>query len=190
MTVTPVETRDIPIAELTRFPGNARRGDVAKIRASIRRLGQYRSLVVRDHDGKLTILAGNHTSRAMTAEGYETARCEVITCTDDDAVRINIADNKIGELPDPDTGERYDRMSLAEQLAYLDGDFDGTGWTAEEAAALLDGDGEGGPGEGDADQDDIPEAFGVIVECQTEAQQARLLQQLDAEGFRVRALVS
>jgi len=149
-------TRDIRLGDLERFPGNARRGNVAEIRKSIRRHGQYRSLVVRSHDGKLTILAGNHTAAALEAEGHETARCEVIECSDDEARRINAADNRLGELPDPETGERYDSDALAELLAGLDGDFDGTGWTEDDLDALLAEDEELPPG-GGGDPDDAPE---------------------------------
>lgn len=184
-----VAVRDLDLGELENYPGNPRRGDVEQIRKSLRRLGQYRSLVVRVAGERLVILAGNHTDMAMLAEGWTTARCELIECTDDEAARINAADNRIGELPDPETKERYDRDALVDQLTSFNEDFEGTGWTADDLAALFDDD-EGGPGEGDADQDDIEPAFGVIVTCDTEQQQARLLEQLDAEGFKVRALVA
>jgi ParB-like chromosome segregation protein Spo0J len=130
-------TQEVRLSELTRFPGNARRGNVAEIRKSIRRHGQYRSLAVRSHDGTLTVLAGNHTADALEAEGRESARCELIECSDEEARRINLADNKYGELPDPDTGQRYDDEALAELLAGLDGDYDGTGWTQDDLDALL-----------------------------------------------------
>lgn len=129
-------TRDVDLTALARFPGNARRGDVEAIRASIRRHGQYRSLVVRDTGDSLVILAGNHTRDALEAEGHASARCEVIECDDGEARRINLADNRLGELPGPD-GLRYDDAELAELLAGLDGDFDGTGWAAEDLNALL-----------------------------------------------------
>jgi 16S rRNA G966 N2-methylase RsmD len=149
-------TREVQISDLTRYPGNARRGNVAEIRKSIRRHGQYRSLVVRSHDGNLTILAGNHTRDALEAEGRDSARCEVIECTDAEARRINAADNRIGELPDPETGERYDADALADLLSGLDGDFDGTGWTEEDLADLLAED-DPGPAGGGGDPDDAPE---------------------------------
>lgn len=134
-------TREVALSELARFPGNARRGNVGEIRRSLRRHGQYRAIVVRQcPDGTRVILAGNHTADALQAEGRETARCELIECDDDEARRINLSDNRLGELPDPETGERYDGDELAGLLASLDGDYDGTGWTAEDLAALLDDD--------------------------------------------------
>jgi ParB/Sulfiredoxin domain len=125
-------TRDIPIASLTPFPGNPRRGNLEEIRKSVRRLGQYRSVVVRDTGAELVILAGNHTIQAMQAEGHQTAHCGVITCTDDEARRIAAADNRLPELGD------YENQALAELLAALDGDLDGTGWTVHDLDNLAD----------------------------------------------------
>jgi DNA modification methylase len=126
-------TRDIPLADLTRFPGNARRGNVDEIRASIRRHGQYRSLVVRDTGDGLVILAGNHTRDAIEAEGHTHARCEVIQCSDDEARRINIADNRLSDMASDDAD------ALVELLSYLDGDYVGTGWTEEDVDAIVHG---------------------------------------------------
>lgn len=146
MPVTWIGTRDVPISALQRFPGNARRGDVDAIRSSIRRFGQYRAIVVRDTGDGLVIVAGNHTRDALEAEGHDSARCEVIRCTDDEARRINLADNRLAELGG------YDDSDLAALLASLDGDYDGTGWAQEDLDALLDAE-----PEGSGDPDDVPE---------------------------------
>ena len=132
MTAVYVETRDVPISDLTRFPGNAKKGSVGDIRDSIRRTGQYRSLVVRRcDDGTLLVLARNHTMQALDGEGYETARCEIVTCDDQDARRINLADNRLAELGG------YDNDALAELLSYMDGDYEGTGYTDEDVMRLI-----------------------------------------------------
>ncbi|MCF1597722.1 ParB/RepB/Spo0J family partition protein [Streptomyces muensis] len=144
-------TRDVPLEDLTRYPGNPRRGDVESIRASIRRHGQYRSLVVRDTGDALVVLAGNHTSDALRAEGRTTARCEVITCDDDTARRINLADNKLAELG------FYDEEDLAAALAALDGDLEGTGWSQQEVTRLLTA--------------ELPEGFAAFDESIAEALQ-------------------
>lgn len=184
----------------SRSPATPRTGDSKAIRDSLRRYGQFRALVVGEHDGKLTILAGTtrgrrspvslmscqrstscspHGRRTSARDAYRAsgelfreqfvrgeARCEVIECSDDEAGRINAADNKYGEMPDPETGERYDADLLAELLAGFDGDFGGTGWTADEFDALTDpGTSDPLPDEGDADtDDDLEERWGVIVE--------------------------
>ena len=131
MTVERLGARDIPVAELTYFPGNARRGNLAEIRKSVKRLGQYRSVVVRHAPDGLVILAGNHTVRAMTAEGHQTAYCDVIRCTDDEAIRVNVADNRLSDIAGADPDE------LVQLLSYLDDDYTGTGWTATEVEALI-----------------------------------------------------
>ena len=146
--------REVGLKDLTFLPGNARRGNVAEIRKSVRRLGQYRSVVVRDTGDSLVILAGNHTVQALEAEGHTAASCEVIRCTDDEARRINISDNRLGELPGPD-GSRYDDDALVELLSYLDGDYDGTGWTEEDVESLITPP-EELPG-GSGDPDDAPD---------------------------------
>jgi len=147
-----IETREVPLTDLTRFPGNARRGDVPKIRASLRKNGQYRSLVVRQHDdGQLTILAGNNTYDALTAEKQPTARCELIRCDELTARRINLADNRTAELGD------YDQPALAELLSYLGGEYEGSGWAAddEDLPLELGPDGHGFPDDpGDLDDGD------------------------------------
>lgn len=131
MPVSIAGTRDVPIADLTRYPGNPRRGNVGEIRASVRRLGQYRTIVVRDTGSALVILAGNHTTDALAAEGHAAVRAEVVTCTDDEARRINLADNRLAELGG------YDDDDLAALLTGLDGDFGGTGWDQSELDKLL-----------------------------------------------------
>jgi ParB-like chromosome segregation protein Spo0J len=129
--VTWLETRDVPLTELTRFPGNARRGNTEEIRASLRRNGQYRALVVRDTGDGLVILAGNHTRDAIEAEHHTVARCEILTCTDAEARRINLADNRLAEIG------TYDDDALVELLSYLDEDYEGTGWDENEVSRLL-----------------------------------------------------
>lgn len=131
MTATYIETRDIETSKLKPFPGNARRGDVDTIRESLRRNGQYRSLVVRFTGDELIVLAGNHTLQALVAEGATTARCEIVECDDDDARRINLVDNRANERGETDDD------ALVELLSYMDGDYEGTGYTDVDVNKLL-----------------------------------------------------
>jgi site-specific DNA-methyltransferase (adenine-specific) len=125
-------TRSVPLDELTLFPGNAKRGDVEAIRASLRKNGQYRSLVVRAvPNGPLVVLAGNHTMLALKAENRSEARCEIIECDDATARRINLADNRTAELGG------YEEDALAALLKELDGDYEGTGWAEEDLGDLF-----------------------------------------------------
>ncbi|EMF20397.1 gp1 [Streptomyces gancidicus BKS 13-15] len=154
---TYVRTDFLPLDQLTPFEGNAKVGNVPAILSSLRRNGQYRSLIIRDEgDGRLVILAGNHTAKALASHGegpcdyrpkvggverpcgicqnqpwQPGARCEVITCDDDTARRINIADNRTADLG------TYDQDALAELLSYLDDDFEGTGYSDDEVTRLV-----------------------------------------------------
>lgn len=194
MTARYLETRELPITDLQRLPGNPRRGNTEEIRKSIRRHGQYRALVTRQHDGHLTVLAGNHTRDALEAEGAETARCEIITCTDDEARRINLSDNRLSDIAGDDLGE------LAALLAALDGDYDGTGWAEDAAAAVLAGDDDSpGPGgAGPPDSADLPndgedkyrEQYGVIVICDSETDQQQAYEHLQGFGYNVKVVTT
>lgn len=157
---TYVRTAVLPLDELTPFPGNAKRGQVDVILSSLRRNGQYRSLVVREvPGGALVVLAGNHTMQALGAHGagdcgktvatldgpapcgvcrndpgwLASARCEVVHCDDDTARRVNLVDNRASELGS------YDFEALAELLGEVGG-LEGTGYTdrdVEDITALL-----------------------------------------------------
>jgi hypothetical protein len=134
---------------LTPFPGNPRRGALGSIKQSIARFGQYRTIVVWPVDGEHVIVAGNHTTLAMSElaaldpVAYEqaygssavpvpgTIRIEYTDFDDwDEARRVNAADNRLAELGG------YDEESLIAQLEALHGDFTGTGWAPEDLTAL------------------------------------------------------
>lgn len=180
-------TLELPVSNLTTYPGNARRSDMERLHESLRRTGQYRSIVVRaEHpdqpDEGGTILAGNHTFLAATEHaGWSTVRCEVIDCTEEEGRRINLVDNRLNDRA------KYDDDELAELLqeAAVDG-LEGTGFTDRELEKLL---ASNLPAEGDADTEEMTNTFGVSIECDDEAQQAELLERLSGEGWRVRALM-
>ena len=97
MTTEYIETRMVPLADLEPFPGNARRGNRAKLLESLEANGQYRSLIVRDTGSGLVVLAGNNTMDALEARGDEQARCEIVRCDDQTALRVNLVDNKAND---------------------------------------------------------------------------------------------
>ncbi|WP_328427887.1 hypothetical protein [Streptomyces sp. NBC_00443] len=153
-----LRTVTLPLDQLRHFPGNAKRGDVPTILDSLRRNGQYRSLIARQVDDEpLTVLAGNHTMMALELHGpgdcgepvktgkgtrpcavcgndraWElTARVEVVVCDDDTARRVNLVDNRSSEKGG------YDRDALAELLSYMDDDLGGTGYTDADVQLLI-----------------------------------------------------
>ncbi|NKR94309.1 ParB N-terminal domain-containing protein [Rhodococcus hoagii] len=180
---------DFPISDLVGYPGNARKGDVDLIAESLHKLGQYRPIVV-NRGGKTTsgtenvVLAGNHTLQAAKKLGWSTVDVHFVDVDDDTAARIVLVDNRSNDKA------AYDNQALADLLQGLP-DLDATGFTDDDLTKILDSldDVEDLPDEGDADTDDDPAAYGVIVECRSEAQQTDLLQRFMDEGLTVRALM-
>jgi len=125
-----LETRSFALDDLTPLDRNPRRGNVEMIRESIRANTQYKSLVVRKTADALVILTGNHTFEALKEEGRAEARCEVLECSDDEATRIVLADNRTA-----DTAVNDDEV-LLELLETLD-DLDGSGYTMDDLEDLL-----------------------------------------------------
>lgn len=112
-----LDTREIPLAELTPFPGNARRGNVEVIAESLVTNGQYKSITVRDHPtGALVILAGNHTTKAvaylsaMSADELETRYGDQLrrrlARAEEDADTAAEYAAELGNLPESELAER------------------------------------------------------------------------------------
>lgn len=131
MTTEYIETRMVPLEELTMFPGNARIGDREALAESLDENGQYRSLIVRDAGDELVILCGNNTYEALESRGETAARCEIHRCDERTALRINLIDNKANDKA------RYDERARASLLELLDGELHGTGYGEEEVDAIL-----------------------------------------------------
>lgn len=131
----------IALDQLETFPGNANIGDVPKILDSLVANGQYRGLIVREVDGRYVVLCGNHTKLAMVEHGAgECAnedcmlcednwtgepRCELFSCTDEEATKINLADNRISEF------SKRDDQALADLLMSIE-DLTGSGYNADD----------------------------------------------------------
>lgn len=109
----------MPIDGLTPYSQNPRRGNVDVIVDSLRRHGQYRPIVVRAKT--FEVLAGNHTLAAAKQLGWSEIAATFVECTDDEAARIVLVDNRAGDLG------TYDDELLAELLTALP-DLEGTGY--------------------------------------------------------------
>lgn len=139
----------IPLDELETFPGNANIGDVGKILESLAASSQFRSLIVRREGDRDTIMAGNHTMLAMvehgagrckrevcalcgdSPDGFDAQpRCEIFECDDEQATKINLADNRISEF------SKRDDDALADLLMSLE-DLTGSGYTADDLRLYL-----------------------------------------------------
>jgi site-specific DNA-methyltransferase (adenine-specific) len=124
-----LETRTVPIADLRPFASNPRRGDLKAIADSLRANGQYRPIVARRQTGE--VLAGNHTLRAARDLGWTEIAATFVDCTDEQAKRIVLADNRTNDLA------AYDDSALVELLQGLPS-LEGTGYDQEALEQLLD----------------------------------------------------
>lgn len=162
-----LERATVRLDTLEHWPGNARRGDTEAVAASLEAHGQYRPLLVQKSTRR--VIAGNHTMRALGELGRSDALVDFIDVDDEQGGRINLVDNRTQDLAS------YDNTALAEQLAGLGGDFDGTGYDQADYDALLDtlgaGDSDELIGPEDAPDDAYGSQFGVIVMCRSEDHQ-------------------
>lgn len=173
-----------PIASLKFYPGNARRGDIDLIAESLERLGQYKPVVVctgeKAPELANVILAGNHTVMAAQRLGWDTIDAHWVDLDADTAKRAVIVDNKAN---DEATYEVEELVNLLTELP----DLAGTGFDRDELDALIDALEE-------SEEEEAPEpppaeeprqGFNLLVECDNAEQQARIKQQLLAEGVTV-----
>jgi ParB-like chromosome segregation protein Spo0J len=119
-------TETVPLDALTPHPRNVRQGDVGAISESLKAHGQYRPIVAQRSTGH--ILAGNHTFKAAQALGWSEIAVTFLDVSDDQAVRIMLADNRTNDLA------TYDDAALVETLRELGETDDGL------AGTLFDGD--------------------------------------------------
>jgi len=90
----------VPIDSLSYYPGNARRGDVPRIRKSLRRFGQYRPITARLHSG--VVICGNHTLQGAREEGWDEIAVTFVDVSDDEAARIVLTDNALSDAAEND----------------------------------------------------------------------------------------
>lgn len=117
----------VPIEGLSPYGNNPRRGNVDVIVESLQRHGQYRPIVVRAKT--FEVLAGNHTLAAAKQLGWTEIAATFVDCTDDEAARIVLVDNRAADLG------AYDDDVLTELLASLP-DLEGTGYDPDDLSFL------------------------------------------------------
>ena len=120
----------VPVDSLTLHPQNARRGDIAAIAASLHANAQFAPIVVQA--STRYVLSGNHTLMAARQLGWQEIDAVFVDVDDHHAYRIMLAANRTADLGG------YDNDALAELLSYLDGDYEGTGYSQEDVDFLLD----------------------------------------------------
>lgn len=166
----------VRLSSLNTYPGNARRGDVEAIAKSLEVNGQFQPLIVQKSSDN--VLIGNHTMRAMRKIRWAECDAAYLDVDDDEARKIVLAANRTGDLA------TYDLDALAELLNQVD-DLEGTGFTNDDLAGLLE---EPGTGDPDTTEREKPVRLGVVIYTNTEAEQMELMAEMLEQGYDARAL--
>jgi ParB-like chromosome segregation protein Spo0J len=117
----------VPIASLSSYPLNPRRGDIEAIAQSLKAHGQYRPIVVQY--GTNFILAGNHTYKAAKKLGWKKIKVTYVDVPEERAKQIVLADNRLTDLA------TYNEPLLKNLLSSLP-DLEGTGFSEADVANL------------------------------------------------------
>lgn len=169
----------VPADAVRPHPANPNNSDTDQIMLSMRRNGVYRPIYAQRSTG--FILAGHGTYAAMLELGCDEVPVAWVDCDTRTADRIVAVDNRSAQLA------RMDDGLLVQLLQGLDGDLAGTGYTDDDLAKLM----------GVIDDDDLdggdPElgegSLSIVVECDSEDQQAMLLERFEAEGLTCKPLM-
>ena len=162
----------VPIDSVREHPRNARRGDVDRIRRSMRKHGVWGSLIVQRSTG--FVLAGNHRLRAMRAEKMTEVSVQWADVDDAMARKILLADNRLADRATYDTEVLDDLLATFDDVEIEDMGFDVAPEEIEPGAE---------PELGDIE-------YRVVVDCDDERDQAQMLERLEKEGRKCRALMS
>lgn len=173
------EIHTVGVDNIKPYPGNARRGDVDAIAASLETNGQFQPLIVQE--STRYVLIGNHTLRAARKLKWRTIDIAYIDVDDDRARKIVLAANRTADLA------TYDLDALAILLSEVD-DLTGTGYTNDDLAGLQDQDPADDEPGGVSDGQGKKVRWGVVVYCDNESDQLQLMSSLLEEGRDCRAL--
>lgn len=91
-----LQGENVDVASLEAFPNNPRIGDLGTIKESLRRLGQYRPIVV--HKGTRRVLAGHHVWQAVKDLGWETIAVTWVDGDEQFCRKVVLADNRTADL--------------------------------------------------------------------------------------------
>ena len=125
-------TELVNTTDLHPHPRNPRQGDVGAIIESIKHNGWYGAIIAQRRTGH--VLAGNHRLQAARHLGIDRVPVIWLDVSDDQAVRILLADNRTNDIAS------YDDSSLADLLVSLTSTDDqllGTGYDGDDLDQML-----------------------------------------------------
>ena len=187
----------IPLEELKRALRNPKDHDLGTLHESIKRFDFVSPLIINENTGRL--LAGHGRLDAlqqMKANGTEPPG-HVIKIngswhvpviygvnfdSDLEAEAYMLADNRLTELGGWNESELM--KSLSDLATEGDEMLRGIGWDANDVDELIR------VAKPKYVEQEVPETFEVLVDCDTEVRQVELLNMLEEKGYKCRALMS
>jgi len=137
-------------------------------------------IVVNDRNGML--VSGHLRVKVLLDMGYDKADCSIVDYDDETHLaRMLQANRLVGEFVMPDVKDILEELDTGQfdldLTGYLESDIEElmTQFHVEEARS--------------AKEDDIEGAYRVIVDCEGEDEQLRLLKRFEKEGLKCRALI-
>jgi len=174
----------VKLDDLTPWDKNPRKNDeaVREVAKSIKRFGFGSPIIARKADGE--IIAGHTRLRAARALGLDKVPVRYLDLDPAEAHLLSLADNKIGEIAE------WDDEAVADILKdYSLGDAKSAGWDLGELDKLLAQDTDDDIDVDIGDETKLDESFAVVVTCQSEEEQLRVLEWCESEGLKCRALI-
>lgn len=168
-----------PIGDLKPLPGNPRKGDVTAVARSYEKFGQLKPIVAKS-DG--TVVGGNHQLAAAKQLGWTHIAVTRFAGDDITAKAFALADNRTAELGSYDTGLLAELIS---EVGQHDADLlTAAGYDAADIDKLADE-----LTDADTDAVDFDAVFEVVITCDSEDDQAALLERFLNEGLKVRGML-
>jgi ParB-like chromosome segregation protein Spo0J len=178
----------VPVGSVSPHPRNVNQGDLGAILQSIERNGFFGALVVQKSTGH--VLVGNHRLAAAREMGMEKVPAFFVDVSDEEALRILLADNRTARLGLDDDAAL---AAVLQELAQGDG-LEGTGYDGDDLDDLLKRLGQDEDDfiqrQRDGDGGGYSEQYGVIVVCDDEEHQAKVYEQLQAQGLSCKVVVT
>ena len=172
-----------PLAELTPWADNPRVNDAAAERLAHTILTHgWTNPILLDKTGQ--IVAGHTRLKAAIKLGLTEVPTITLDVEGPEAIALAIADNRLAEFAEWDDSAL---AKLLEGLADDDLDLGALGYDDAEFAALLSED------DPDVDTSSVLDdelEFRVVVDCDSEDEQARAIELITSEGFSCRSLMS
>lgn len=179
--------QQIPLAQLKEAPWNPNvvpEATLEKVRHSIKTFGIVENLVARPLGDDFEVISGNHRLKLYRKLGINPVPCHIVQLDDAHAMLLAEALNHTRGKNNPDAYQAMlqqvaQMIEPAEMLKLIN--------ESEKSLNELLG---AMPEAGDAPVETVPAFYGVVVTCETEAQQLELIERLSVEGYETRALLA